>query len=313
MNRAILSFLIFATLQIHAGDLPRKVVCVGRVEPVDGEVEVCARMTGTLVKIYAKEGQRVKAGDVLAEVEAPMEAASLALELARVARMKAGSGAEEIEEAEASVAEAKAGFELARKDHDRSINLARGETRAVTAAQLDGHAAAAESAESRLRVATARLAALKRGFLPEEIAVAEASAALAGTLYELRFVKAVRDGVVLQLYKHEGDYVSVSLPVPILRMAEVKNLQVRLEISEGEAGFIKGGMVGRMQAHSMPGTTATLQITTILPSFAPRRLFEPDSTARMDTRTLNVLASFTGTKGQFFSGQRVMAEIEIVR
>jgi hypothetical protein len=47
-----------------------------------------------------------------------------------------------------------------------------------------------------------------------------------------------------------------------------------------------------------------LVVKTILPSFAPRRLFEPDSTARMDTRTLQVLGEVIGD-ALVFSGQRV--------
>jgi hypothetical protein len=47
-----------------------------------------------------------------------------------------------------------------------------------------------------------------------------------------------------------------------------------------------------------------LVVKTILPSFSPRRLFEPDSTARMDTRTLQVLGEVVGD-APVYSGQRV--------
>jgi hypothetical protein len=47
-------------------------------------------------------------------------------------------------------------------------------------------------------------------------------------------------------------------------------------------------------------------VKIILPSFAPRRLFEPDSTARMDTRTLQVLCEIAAD-AQVYAGQRLTA------
>jgi hypothetical protein len=57
------------------------------------------------------------------------------------------------------------------------------------------------------------------------------------------------------------------------RKHEMRNTQLK-EGAEGE--FTTFGA-------KQPG--GHLVIKTILPSFAPRRLFEPDSTARMDTHT----------------------------
>jgi hypothetical protein len=52
-------------------------------------------------------------------------------------------------------------------------------------------------------------------------------------------------------------------------------------------------------------------VKTILPSFAPRRLFEPDSTARIDTRTLQILCEVAGDSVLVFSGQRVTVTFSV--
>ena len=81
----------------------RKLVCVGRVEPVDGEIEVSAQMSGTLVAVRVKEGDWATNGTVLAEVDAPREQAALYLAVAKLARVKAGNGKVEIAASEAAV------------------------------------------------------------------------------------------------------------------------------------------------------------------------------------------------------------------
>ena len=53
-----------------------------------------------------------------------------------------------------------------------------------------------------------------------------------------------------------------------------------------------------------------LRIVTLLPAFAPRRLFEPDSTARLDTRPLNALCEIVCDDTPIYAGQRVLAEFE---
>jgi hypothetical protein len=109
---------------------------------------------------------------------------------------------------------------------------------------------------------------------------------------------------VLQLYRHAGDVVSVNFPTAILRMANTRRLRARVEVNEQDVYRIKEGMEGEFTTFGASKAGGRLVVKTILPSFAPRRLFEPDSTARMDTRTLQVLGEVIGD-ALVFSGQRV--------
>ena len=132
-----------------------------------------------------------------------------------------------------------------------------------------------------------------------------------GQPYELRIVRAQSDGAILHLYRHAGDYVTVFQPAPVLRMADTKRLRVRIEVNEQEAHRAKEGLVGEFTVFGVREVGGRLVMRTVLPSFAPCRLFEPDSTARMDTRTLNVLCEIQGAASPIFSGQRVMATFPV--
>ena len=53
-----------------------------------------------------------------------------------------------------------------------------------------------------------------------------------------------------------------------------------------------------------------LTVKTIVPAFGPKRLFNPDASARHDARTLEVLCDAEG-KARLYPGQRVTAEFPL--
>lgn len=284
----------------------QKLVCVGRIEPVDGEVEVCAQMSGTLTAVFVKEGDWVTNRTVLAEVDARREQAALSLALARLARVKAGTGAEEIGAAEASRDALAAELALAESELKRALKLR--EKQIVAEDELERRQQSVDMLRKRMIAAEKQWEALKRGPLPEDAAMAEAEVVAAQAAYDLRLIRAQGDGAILELRRHAGDFVAVNFPTPIMRMANTRKLQVRLEINEQDAGRMKVGMKGSFTAFGTDKPAGELVVKTVLPAFAPRRLFEPDSTARMDTRTLRVLCEISASVGtEVFAGQRVTA------
>jgi HlyD family secretion protein len=262
-------------------------------------------MAGTLVTVPVKEGDWVTNGTVLAEVDAQREQAAVRVAAARLARVKAGHGQEEIAAAEANKDAIAAELAFAESEYQRAIKLR--EQQVVATDVLDERRQRAAMLSKQLAGAVKQFEAIKRGPLPEEIALAEAEWAAAQTAYELRRVRAQTDGAVLALYKHTGDFVSLSFPSPILRLANTRSLRVRIEVSEQDFFRVRTGMHGELATYGADKTTGHITVKTILPSFAPRRLFEPDSTARMDTRTLQVLCELAESSSALYSGQRITA------
>jgi hypothetical protein len=52
-----------------------------------------------------------------------------------------------------------------------------------------------------------------------------------------------------------------------------------------------------------------LSLRAILPGFAPKRLFDPDGNARLDTRVLEVLCDILETRRPVYSGQRLLVRL----
>ena len=306
MNWCILLVACGSTLSIGAAEAGKagnsKVICVGRVEPVDGEVELSAQMSGTLTAVLIKEGDWVTNGMVLAEVDARREKAAFDLAVAKLARVRAGNGKEEIAAAEANREAVAAELAFAESEYQRATKLHKELVFAED--ELDKRRQQAATLQKQVASADKQTEALKRGPLPEDIAFAEAEVGAACTAYEMRLVRAVSDGNVLQLYRHAGDFVSLTFPTPVLRMANTHRLRARLEVNEQDVYRLKEGLEGEFTTFGASKPGGRVVVKTVLPSFAPRRLFEPDSTARMDTRTLQVLGEVLGDV-PIYSGQRL--------
>lgn len=302
-SRLVLATVCLLVCAASGADPVSRLVCVGRVEPVDGEIEVSAQMSGTLTALPVKEGEWVTKGAVLAEVDAPREKTALELASAKLARVKAGYGKEELAAADASREAVAAELTFAESEYQRAEKLR--EKKVFAEDVLDQRRQRAATLRKQLASAEKQLEAMKRGPLPEDIAVAEAEVGVARAAFDLRLVHALSDGAILHIHRHAGDFVSPNFPSPILRLADTRRLRVRIEVNEQDVYRIKAGMEGSFATFGATKPNGRLVVKTILPSFAPRRLFEPDSTARMDTRTLQVLCEVAGDSAPVFSGQRV--------
>lgn len=287
---------------------PAHVVCIGRVEPVEGEIEVSTQMAGTLEAVWVREGDWVEKGTLLATVDARREQAHLHLAEARLARIKAGSGAEEIaavvgqrEALEAQLAYAESELQRAHQLHTTAV---------IGESELQSKKQQTDSLRKQVESLRQQAAALKRGPLPEEITVAQVEVEGARTDCELCLARALCAGVILHLYRHAGDYVSVTWPTPLLRMADTNHLLVRVEAGESEAAQIQSGKTGRFTVFGMTNVLGRLRVGTVLPSFAPKRLCDPDGNARLDTRTLQALCDILETGQPVCSGQRVFVRFD---
>jgi len=176
---------------------------------IDGDVvAVPARVGGVVTQIHFAENQRVKAGDLLAELDpAPAEArlaeaeanlfvaqaeADAADATARVAETNAigdksvadaslitasvgaASTADQIKEAAAQLESAQTSFAQAQVDHGRAQRLL--ETGAISKAEFDRTDTQLKVAQSSVDVAKARLTAIKSSAAQARSRVAEASA-----------------------------------------------------------------------------------------------------------------------------------------
>jgi multidrug efflux pump subunit AcrA (membrane-fusion protein) len=302
---------------------PDVIVCSGRVEPVDGEVDVSAQVAGQLAEVRAREGDEVKQGDILAVLDGPRQAAelavaeaSVALAAAKLRHLEAGNGREEIQQAHSETESIEALLAYEAKSLERSRRLFA--TSAISADDYDRQRQRVEQLKHQRDGLCKHHEALKRGSRPEEIQVARTELALAEARAhrvrverELLLVRAPMNGKVLEVYRHQGDSVSLDRPSPIVRMADTSRLRIRLEVDEANVARLRPGQSGTFQIRGVAADAGRLSLTAILPVFGPKRLFNPDTSARVDTRILSVLCQPTDNLVPLYPGQRVSATLVV--
>src|SRR5690606_33112761 len=155
----------------------QSVVASGRVQ-TPHRVEIGSQITGTVVRVPVAEGQDVRAGEVLVELDDTELRA--AVEQARTAVAQAQAKLRQLHEVQAPVAEqnvrqAQATLEYARAQHRRNEELFR--KGFIGRAALDDSRKNVELADAQLRAAQRQLEATREG--GSEVALAETALAQA--------------------------------------------------------------------------------------------------------------------------------------
>ena len=293
----------------------RRIICTGRVEATEGEIDVMPQLSGELEEVLVTEGDRVKKDDLLAVIDARRESAAvdvaeanLGVVRAELDRVLAGSGEEEIQAAARAVESADALVEAQR------ARVAEMRDRSVDASILEEATFQLKSLEKKREAARNEYEAVRRGALPEEVATSKAAVALAEkrleeakTNYGYRRLLAAGPGVVLKVYRHAGDSVQAGA-TPVVQIADTEKLRIRIEVDETEVHELKEGMEGSFTLRGKDEEAGRLVIGTMVPAFGPKRLFNPDTSARIDTRTLELLCDVKECDIQLYPGQRITAE-----
>jgi HlyD family secretion protein len=217
-----------------------------------------------VAEMRVQEGDRVKAGQVLATLDTRTLALQIAQAEAQIEvqeqgllRLRNGTRPEEVAQARAQVAAAQADADFASQQFERLQNIEQTSGEAVSQQDLD-------NARSRKRAALAQLENQKKalqlaliGPRQEDIAQAEAQLQVSQSdlallrhqlsLYEL---KAPIDAVVRSRLLEPGDMASPQRAVYALAITDPK--WVRAYVSEVDLGRIKPGMSARVTTDSHP-------------------------------------------------------------
>jgi HlyD family secretion protein len=251
----------------------------GTAAPIVGvvratEVRVAPEVGGELASIKVKKGDRVRAGDVVAELSALELTASVAQARATLAAAQAnrdhvyaGVRAEEIAALAAEIAKAKSRLEYAEQQLARTTSLARSDT--ATQQALDQTQNDAASARADVAEAEANHAAAVAGPTREERTIADAqvkAAAAALAVLEQRLEKTVlrapADGVVSVIVAEVGENLLAGQPV--LTIAETGKQWLSFNAREDFLHGIRVGMIVDVGRMGTSETTPAL-VTELLP------------------------------------------------
>jgi HlyD family secretion protein len=255
--------------QVSIQDLENKISTNGKVEPTDN-FEAHSPAPTTVKKIFEHEGQWVKAGTLLLQLDDADARAQAARALAQLRAAEAdihvtktGGTQEELLSNESQLAKAQTERDAAQR------NL-----QALEKLQQTGAAAPGEVQEARNRLTRAesdlkllQQKQTQRFSRPEVEKVhaaaeeARASYAAAQDLLHNANVRAPRDGMVYSIPVREGEFVQQG--ELLLQVANLKNVQVRAFVDEPEIGRLSVNQPVTITWDALPGKSWSGKIAQV--------------------------------------------------
>jgi HlyD family secretion protein len=293
----------------------------GRIEPVGEERDIAAELRGRLAAVLVDEGDKVEEGQILAEIvdgEYRARVAAMrglvAVREAELARAIAGTRAQERREASAMVREAQSILDQARLDLARREPLA--SQGHVSREALDRSRSDVAAAEARLRARRERADLLEAGSRSEDVAIARAlldqaygQLAEAEAYLEKTRVRSPIAGVVLHRFKRAGEGVSDQPPTPIVKIGDVSELRVRVDVDETDVGRVAVGQRAFVTADAWPGRRFQGTVIRVGQRLGRKTLRTDDPTERNDTKVLETLVALDPAEIALPTGLRVDAFI----
>ncbi|MFO0754929.1 MAG: efflux RND transporter periplasmic adaptor subunit [Byssovorax sp.] len=252
----------------------QKIVASGRVLP-PARVNVGTLVSGVIAAVEAREGARVKAGDVLARVDdaelrVALSQAEAGLQLARARLAQARTVGAQV--ASFAHQQADANFALAERSYQRAVALA--ESGGLSQAELDEARRARDIAKSQQESTEAQSKAAGPGGADHLVAQAGVAQALANVAAaEVRLaeatIKAPADGVLLQRAIEPGDLVQAGRTLFVL--ARDGETLLMVEPDEKNLPHLSLGQKARASADAFPGAPFDAIVSYVAPAVDPQR------------------------------------------
>ena len=287
--------LIGGALVLAAAGLAGSWACrKGRREPLTlygnvdiREVDMAFRQSGRITRVAIDEGGRVKAGDLLAELDSKPYQDALAgaeaqvrLAQAEVDKLRRGNRPQEIAQAEESVRQAEALFASADSDLERQSGLL--ESGSASRRTLEAARSARDQAGAGLASARKNLELKREGWRREDVAEAaaklasaEAARDQARTALDDARLLAPADAVVLSRAREAGSMVGSKDTVLTLSLRNP--LYVRAYVGEKDLGRCsQGSPVSLRTDSSGKAYRGTVGFVSPKAEFTPKSVETPD-------------------------------------
>jgi macrolide-specific efflux system membrane fusion protein len=204
------------TAKVTVDDLEDTVLASGTIQ-ADKEVSVGAQVSGQIKHLYVSLGDKVKQGQLVAEIDSTTQNNTLRNTEAQVASLQAQKRSKQALLHQAELA-------LKRKQELFKIDA--------------GSKADLEDAEATLATTTADIGALDAQIRQASIAVDTARVNLGYTR-----ITAPIDGVVIAVIAEEGRTVNAAQSAPsIIKLGKLDQVQIKAQISEADVVRVKPGL-----------------------------------------------------------------------
>lgn len=204
------------SVPVARGDIEASVSAIGTLQPVRS-VDVGAQVSGQITHIHVQPGATVKKGQLLAEIDASVLAATVEAGQAQIASLRA------------QLDDARAQLELAQFQHVRQQQMDQEE--ATRAEDVQTAAATRKSAIARVAQYEAQIR--------QTVATLRADEARLGYTR----IYAPIAGVVTAVDVKEGQTLNATYQTPtVLRIADLSRMTVWTDVSEADIGQVRAGL-----------------------------------------------------------------------
>ena len=206
----------YITQSVKRQNVEKVVNATGEVKAVD-LVTVGAQVSGKIEQLYVSIGQNVKKGDMIAEIDSTTQQNDVDIAKAKMSSYQAQLKA------------AKTSLKIAEKQYKRMQSLKK--QNAASTEDL-------ENAEDGYESAMSKVAEIEASLKETEISLSTAETNLGYTK-----ITAPLDGTIVSVPVKVGQTINAAMDTPtIVQIADLNQMEIYIEISEGDIGNIKPGV-----------------------------------------------------------------------
>ena len=235
------------SVRVQRGDLTVKVAETGSIEPMTA-IEIKSEQSGEIKKLYVKEGDYVKAGQLLAMIQ---QESNLARQAAQV---------------RASMEQERLDMEQAKRDLDRQeVLLVKG---IVSKKDVETAQQNYENAKVRYGLARRELLLIFGG--NQELFRQYLSRSLSSDQLDEFVIKAPSPGTIIEVKVEEGEIISsgtstVTGGTALMKIADLSRMLAKVKINEVNVTQVKMGQPVEIRLDAVPGRVYHGKVAQISP------------------------------------------------
>ena len=255
--------------KVEKGDLAKSVVATGKVTPIT-KVEVKCKASGIVKKLYVEYGDRVKQGQLLAQLDKVEISAQVEQSRAALQAAQASLASSQADYERAKVDAEGPDVPLLKREFDRNLQMAQDGVVSQTA--LDDADKNYKMALNKQNVAKAQVTVLKAKIAQAQATVAQDEANLKQLEEQLSYtdITSPIDGIVLSRDVEIGDAVSSILVLGssstlVMTLGDTSEVYVKGKVDESDIGKVYLGQPARIKVESFKDKTFNGKVTKISP------------------------------------------------
>jgi HlyD family secretion protein len=309
-----------------------QVAGLGLVEPRAENVSIGSPIAGVVVKIFVKDGEKVRAGQPLFQLDTREAAADVRVHQAmldasqaQLERLEQMPRKEELPPVTAQIDEAKANLRQKEDAMRRSKRLV--DSGAVPDEEYVRNTLAVEGARANLAKLDAQDLLLRAGAWSADKLVARAAVEQARSQFEQAKTELERHVVtapemaddsgepieweVLKVSVRPGEFVGAPASEELIVLGDTGKRNVRVDIDENDIPRFQPAATAIAYARGSTERKYNLRFLRVQPFVVPKRSLSGDNTERVDTRVLQVIYAMEQDDRSVYVGQQMDVFIQV--